>query len=118
MAKTLEELGYGMKRDLRDTERPSMTYVKTYTGGYQRSTFIFDTIHGGRWTFECYYSEFHFNSKCDWTPQQREGFNPAAKSFISCNVGSWRRVEPVLTAEECRAVADLIERLERERVSE
>ena len=118
MAKTLEELGYWLKQDFRDTEHPSMTYEKTYMGGYQKSTFIFDTIHGGRWTFECYYLEFCFNRECDWTPQQREGFNPASKSFIGCNVGSWHRVEPVLTAEECRAVADLIERLERERVSE
>lgn len=118
MSKSLSELGFKLRYDYRgaDHEYPSMMFERVTSAGYHVEQLIFDTIHGGPWTFEMGLSLFMLNDELNWTTQQRIEFDPASRIFIGSNVGHWIQERPVMDAELCRAVADYIEGLERERI--
>ncbi len=114
----LRELGFELKYDYRGTDHkyPSMMFERVTSAGYHVEQLIFDTIHGGPWTFEIGLSLFMLNDELNWTTQQRIEFNPASRIFIGSDVGHWIHERPVMDAELCRAVADYITELERERI--
>ncbi len=118
MSKTLEELGFELKFDYRGECHPwpSVTFERVMTGGYHIERLIFDTCHGGQWTFEMELMAFIFNSGLNWTTQQRREFDPASRDFIGSNIGHWTFERPVMDAELCRAVTEYITELERERI--
>ncbi len=118
MSKTLEELGFKLQHDYRGKEykHPSVIFERVTSAGYQVERLLFDTIHGGPWTFEMTLKLFMFNAENDWTIQERIEFDPASQGFISSSVGHWIQERPVMDAELCRAVADYITELERARI--
>ena len=108
----MEELGY--KLTLRhDGSYPSESWEKVLSHGHWVQELVFDTIHGGPWTFEMFLHTFVYNEELNWTTQERIEFNPASRDFIGSNVGHWQRDIPCLTADECMAVAEHISNLER-----
>lgn len=114
MSKPLIGLGYKPKYR-HDGRYPSEKWERITSHGYDVQELIFDTIHGGPWTFECYAKRFILDSECNWTTQERIEFNPASRDFISCTTGKWMREPVVLTADECMAISDHISMLERKR---
>lgn len=114
MSKPLIGLGYKPKYR-HDGRYPSEKWERITSNGYDVQELIFDTIHGGPWTFECHAKRFILDSECNWTAQERIEFNPASRDFISCTTGKWMREPVVLTADECMAISDHISMLERKR---
>lgn len=114
---SLESLGYKPTFFKENTDWPSEHWVKVASNGHWKQTFVFDTIHGGPWAFECHAVAFIYKDEENWTTQERIEFNPASHDFIGCNVGHWARTDAILDAAECRAVAEHITMLERERTS-
>ena len=114
----LEELGYKLvhKYYRPQHEYPSEHWEKVSMHGWWVNSLIFDTAHGGPWTFECGLSIFRLRDESDWTTQELFDFNPSSHAFIGAHIGHWVRETPVLTADECRAIADHICDLERERL--
>ena len=113
----LQELDFNLVHDYTDGgfEYPSMFFERVTSNGYHVETLIFDTIHGGPWTFEMTCNVFILNEQENWTVQERIELNPASRDFIGSNIGHWVQERPVMDVELCRAVADYITELERER---
>ena len=115
---SLESLGYEPTFvSSADSPWPSEHWVKVSSHGHWKQTLIFDTIHGGPWTFEFYATSFIYKDEENWTTQQRIKFNPASRDFIGSNIGHWAMCPAILDAAECRAVAEHITTLERKRMS-
>ena len=95
---------------------PSMTYRKLASNGYWACHLIFDTIHGGTWTFETSTSTFVRNEEYDWTPQELREFDPST-DFTGANKGHWVKDMSILDADELSAISDFLNQLERERKS-
>lgn len=114
---TLEQLGYRLVAKHLDGKWPSETWEKTSEHGWWVQHLIFDTIHGGPWTFESSISVFYLNRELDWTTQDRIEFNPASRDFIGANIGHWCKEGSVLDANECTAIAEHINQLERMRLA-
>jgi len=113
---TLEQLGYKLTLKQMDGEYPSEVWKKAAEHGWWVQSLIFDTIHGGPWTFESCINTFYLNEELNWTTQERIDFNPASRDFIGSNIGHWCLERSVLDADECMAIAEHIRSLEKLRL--
>ena len=113
----LKKLGFNLAHDYTDSrfEYPSLYFERVTSHGYHVETLIFDTVHGGPWTFEMGLKVFILSDQENWTTQERIELNPASRDFIGSNIGHWTQERPVMDVKLCRAVADYIEELERRR---
>ena len=104
----LQDLGYKLVRSF-DGEYPSETWEKEFSNGYDKHHLLFDTIHGGAWTVECFWQHFERNDDPNvFIPM---GFNPNRDD--TAGKGTWyMRDIPALDVRECAAIAEHITALE------
>ena len=107
----LQDLGYKLVRTF-DGDYPSETWEKEFSGGYDKHHLLFDTIHGGAWTVECFWQHFERNDDPNvFVPMS---FNPSRDD--TAGKGTWHmRDIPALDVRECAAIAEHITALEHER---
>lgn len=107
----LQDKGYKLVRSF-DGKYPSEEWEKEFSGGYDKHVLLFDTIHGGAWTVECFWQHFERNDDPNvFVPM---GFNPNRND--SAGKGTWHMSDiPALDVRECVAIAEHIKALEYER---
>ena len=111
MSIMLHDIGYKLVRSF-DGDYPSETWEKEFSNGYDKHELLFDTIHGGAWTVECFWQHFERNDDPNvFIPM---GFNPNLDD--TAGKGTWyMRDIPALDVRECAAIAEHITALEYER---
>ena len=111
MSIMLQDIGYRLVRSF-DGKYPSETWEKEFSNGYEKHHLLFDTIHGGAWTVECFWQ--HFERNDDPNAFIPMGFNPSSDD--TADKGTWHmRDIPALDVRECAAIAEHITALEYER---
>ena len=111
---TLEEMGYDLYCKAEIGGYPSITYRRVSSHGFLINWLLFDTCHGGPWTFETHSQRFVCNAELDWTTQKLKELNPA-ENFVGCDKGHFVSEMTILSVEEVQAIAEKITALERER---
>lgn len=111
MSIMLQDIGYELVRSF-GGKYPSETWEKEFSGGYDKHHLLFDTIHGGAWTVECFWQHFERSDNPNvFIPM---GFNPNRDD--TAGKGTWHmRDIPALDVRECAAIAEHITALEYER---
>lgn len=108
MSIMLQDIGYKLVRTF-DGDHPSETWEKEFSNGYDKHELLFDTIHGGAWTVECFWQ--HFERNYDPNVFIPMGFNPNRDD--TAGKGTWHMCDiPALDVRECAAIAEHITALE------